>query len=177
MTSGLWEMSKELWTAPEGYENSMIPLDEGKSIAELVSHHLHNCSVFDKVPENRNPDLPARTHRQTFLRSMAIRAARCGWTADQCRSIAALQKTRPPDRLYRVRGGLYSASHGYAPLTYIQGYIPARRGQPAMAECVVLGVAGGQLGGAENVLVVPAEGLEDVHQQALAGRLRELLHR
>ena len=80
----------------------------------------------------------------------------------------------PLNRLYRVGGGVHSASSGLAPLGVIIAYTGGTGGNPPAAGVVILGFKGAQEGSAEKPLWVPGEGLEDVTEAARKGALPEL---
>ena len=170
-------MPANLWTPDRGYANTMIAADAGVSLTELVRIALYNIDQFDKIAREDEPDdvtrasLDLHTHRHKFDEGLAHIAQHRGWTGAQCNQVAALKKARPPDRLYRVRGGYHSATRGLDALGVITSYRPGKRGGAAEAGVTILGFTGGMLGSAEKPLGVPAEGLEDVTEAARTGKL------
>jgi hypothetical protein len=173
----------DIWTPERGYANTMIPADADNSLPNLVRIALYNLDQWDKVPREDEPDesvraaLDGKTHREKFEDGLARIAMRQGWTEAQCTQVAALKKARPPNALYRVRGGFTSATRGLAPIGIIVSYRPGGAfGGPAEAGVAILGFTDDMAGSACKPLPVPAEGLEDVTEAARAGKLPELRH-
>lgn len=170
----------DIWTPERGYANTMIPADEGVDLEELVRIALYNIDQFDKVAredesdERTKRELDMRTYRDKFEEGLAQIAMRQGWTAEQCTQVGKLKKERPPNCLYRIRGGFHSATRGLDALGIIVSYRPGRGGAAAEAGVMVLGFKGDMVGSAEKPFGVPAEGLEDVTDAARAGKLGSL---
>lgn len=169
-----------LWTDPKGYANTMVPIDVSQGLDELVRIALFNIDRFDKVARLDEPDEDTRkivavyTYRQKFEDGLARIAMRQGWSPEQCAQVAILKNKRPPDRLYRVRGGFHSATRGLSPLGIIVTYRPGGGGGPAEAGVAVLGFSKDMIGSAARPMGIPAEGLEDVTEAARRGTLPEL---
>jgi len=128
----------ETWT-----EDNLAPLDEGKSLMDLVKLTIYNV---DQVPAAR---------QQRFAL----------WLKGQEASVRDLAELRPPNRLYRVKGDIRGTQHGFSPLGIVVGYRAGERGGPAEALCMFLGIKAGP-GSMEAPARVIAEGLEDVTQEA-----------
>ena len=177
---------QNIFSPVRGYQNTMIPADAGISLGELVRIVLYNIEHFHKVPERPEEvkvegkvvpvdwDKPQLSHAEQFANHMAEKSLRRGWTTTQKDSVRGFMKKRPPDRLYRVKGGLHSKTIGIRPLAIIVDYRPGTRGGAAEAGVAVLGVSAEQLGSAGPPLGVPTEGLEDVTESAKKGDLPEL---
>jgi hypothetical protein len=143
----------------------MIPLDlSGKSLVELIRMALFNIDQVDVRPvaPPEDPDKSRRTPRE-------LQAA---WLLKRSDKVQALAKARPMDRLYRVKGGVVSATRGASPLAIITSYRDGDHGSAPEAGVIVLGVKRG-LGSAEKPLAVTEDGLEDVTTSARAGQLPE----
>lgn len=162
------------------YTNAMVPADIGKSLPELVRIALYNIDRFDDIAMDGDVEKVGnstfelstkKTYRQRFEEGLAIIAIHHGWGHEACRGVALLKKSHPPDRIYRVRGGLYSATFGASPLGVIVSYRPGQSGAPAEAGVAILGFGNGQIGSVEEPLGVTADGLEDVTELARAGKL------
>jgi hypothetical protein len=169
----------DIWTPEHGYANTMIPADAGIDLKELVRIALYNIDQFDKVArededEQTKQHLDMQTYRKKFEDGLARIAMKHGWTAHQCGQIAKLKKACPPDRLYRIKGGFESATRGWPPIAIIVSYRPGKDGGPAEAGMAILGFSKDQYGSAAKPMPVPAEGLEDVTEDARAGKLPEL---
>lgn len=160
--------------ATEWFAHTMVPADEGRSMADLIQVVLHNIDQFDKrkvtVQANGDRDVAERTYRGEFFHGLAMIAARQGWTAAQVEQVRGLIRRCPPDRVYRVRGGVHSATRGHSPLGVIVSYRPGR-GAP---EAAVMALGAFALGSAAEPLVVTADGLEDVTEAARRFDLPEL---
>ena len=120
-------------------EGDMWPLDEGRTLPDLLRMLLHNLSKYQ-------PQLAAAG------------MTKYGPTA------RALSEIRPLNRLYRLKGGYHSGTTGVSPLGVIVGYRDAQRGSPPLALTMVLGLKTGP-GSPEKPFLVPAEGLEDVTER------------
>jgi hypothetical protein len=148
------------------FGDDMTPLDEGSSLDDLVRQALRNIERYDKPPiqdagdlELRGPQLTPREKMRRYLRTKS-------------EAIRKLAKACPMDRIYRVKGGIQSERFGYEPLAVILGY-GSHHGQP-YAGVMILGIKLG-LGSAEEPLMVPPDGLEDVTEacrQRTLGALR-----
>jgi len=156
-------------------------MDQGASLAELVRMALLNIDQYDKIAREDEPDaeikkgIDLRTHRQKFDDGLALIAARQGWGTVQLAQVGGLKKRRPPDRLYRIRGGYHSATRGLDALGIILSYRPGTRGGPPEAGVMVLGFSSEMVGSAAHPLGVPEEALEDVTDSARSGKLGGLV--
>lgn len=143
----------------------MVPIDlGGRSLLELITMALWNLDQFDVRPK-APPEDPLK-YRPTPRELTLV------WLRTKPGVVQELAKKAPMNRLYRVRGGVVSATRGLSPLGVIASYREGVAGGAAEAGVVVLGVKRG-LGSMEKPLGVPLEGLEDVTDDARAGRLPE----
>lgn len=143
----------------------MIPLDVGgRSLPELIRMALFNFDQMDTRPvaPPEDPDQSRNTPRELQQQ----------WLARKPEVIRNLAKKYPMDRLYRVRGGVVSATRGVSPLGIVISYRLGDHGGAPEMGVLVLGVKRG-LGSAEKPLPVTADGLEDVTSAARAGQLPE----
>ena len=158
----------DIFKDPPGYKGTLIPLDQGQSLAQLVKAALQNISRFDTSPEQSANERRAHGAKPT------PRQQATNWLRKQSMAVQVLAKARPLNRLYRVKGGLLSASRGISPLGLIVSYKQGTAGGPPLCGVQILGFKGNQLGSGSNLLPVPAEGLEDVTDAAKRGDLPEL---
>lgn len=158
---------------------SMIPADEGKSLAELVRIALYNIDKFDARPIRTPAEVKELSKRYTDAEIARLppkptpREASTAWLAKKGEPVRRLAVACPLNRIYRVKGGLASELRGTAPIGLIISYRDPGRGAPAEAAIIVLGKKSG-LGSAERPLVVTQDGLEDITDAARAGKLPEL---
>jgi len=159
----------DIFKDPPGYEGSLIPLDQGQSLKQLVKAALQNIDRFDTAP--RSPAASSGAVPQ----ATTPRAKATEWLRRQPQAVQRLAKARPLNKLYRVTGGVVSETRGLAPLGLIVSYKKGYRGNPPLCGVQILGFKGTQLGSAANLMPIPGEGLEDVTDAARAGKLPELV--
>ena len=161
-------LGSDIFKDPPGYKGTLIPLDQGQSLSQLVKAALQNIDRFDTSPEQSERDRrafgPRPTPRQQFLL----------WLRKQGSDVIQLAKMRPLNKIYRVKGGLLSETRGISPLGLIISYKKGAAGDPPLCGVQILGFKGDQLGSGSNPLPVPAEGLEDVTAACRDGSLPEL---
>ena len=168
---------------PPGYAHTMIPADAGKSLADLIRSTLFNVDQWDQVAMDGEEERVGRstvdlshkkTYRERFEEGLTHIAARQGWSPAGCAQVRALKLQRPPNKLYRIKGGLHSATKGTAPIALIVSYRPGQKGGPAECGMAILGFSNDLEGSVAHPIGIPAEGLEDVTEAARAGTLPEL---
>lgn len=149
---------------PHGYFGTMVPVDQGWSIEALVRATLLNIDRYDVRPEAGrawvNGRLVVGDRRQT------PREAFEKWLAKQPGEVLRLAKLRPPNALWRVQGGLHSATTGALPLAVIVSY-RLHRTVPQIG-LQVLGVTEG-LGSTKEPIWTDASGVEDITEKARSG--------
>jgi len=166
-----------------GYVNTMSPMDAGRSLRDLVMTAIRNIDLFDKIAMDGEEETIGNTtvelshkksYRERFDDGLATIAVRQGWTLEDAKAVRDFKRKYPPDRLYRIRGGLHSATRGSSPLAIIVSYRPGKKGHPVEAGLAILGFANDQIGSAAKPIPIPGEGLEDVTEAARKGTLPEL---
>lgn len=146
----------------------MIPIDlkgcGARTLTELIRIALWNIDQSDVRP-TPPPDDPTKY-------MPTPRELRAVWLRQQAEDVRVLARKAPVEAIYRIKGGVVSATRGISPIAIVTSYKSGQRGEPATAGCVVLGVVRG-LGSPQRPLSVPLEGLEVVTEDARHGRLPE----
>lgn len=141
-----------------GYKNHLINTDIGPDLKALVLMVLQNIDNYDKRPEQSELEkklgVPNLTPREQFTE----------WLTKQDESTRKLVKTCPPNKLYRLKGGLQSATRGTAPFGVVISYKHSRGA--GFVGVQVLGFEGEELGSAKNPLPLPTDVLEDITEEA-----------